>query len=259
MAEHQIQFLSHVNEKLFGTLHRPVKPSGMGIVIGHCFTCSRHTRVLQQIARDLDAAQATVLRFDFSGNGQSEGDFLDASYSKHIAEMKTAVSYLSQNGASWIGLAGHSMGAIIALLTAAQMKSARSVCVLAGRISGMRASQFLDKAQREEIRQSGRVAFTSRGRSLQISKDFFADADRYDLPGLVKAFKSKILVIHGDRDEIVPLEEAYQAQRLNPKAVTLDIVPGADHMFSSGNHRRHVAAKVTDWFAGQFAKDGASP
>jgi alpha/beta superfamily hydrolase len=76
--EKQVHFKNHLGEKLTGTLHPPKKSSNRGIIIGHCFTCSRHTRVLQQMGHDLAAARFTVLRFDFSGNGQSEGAFIDS-------------------------------------------------------------------------------------------------------------------------------------------------------------------------------------
>jgi len=247
--EKQVHFKNHLGEKLTGTLHQLEKPSDRGIIIGHCFTCSRHTRVLQKMGRDLAAARFTVLRFDFSGNGQSDGAFIDSSYSKHIAEMKTATAFLSDNGARWIGLAGHSMGGNIALLTAARLKSVRAVCVLAGRISGMKAAHFLSREQQSKLERTGRVSFTSRGRSLELSKDFFADADTYDLFKLLGSFKKPLLIIHGDRDEIVPVDEALQAQKRNPAAITLAIIPGADHMFSQEDHRRQVVGMVVDWFS----------
>jgi len=250
--EKQVHFINNLGEKLTGTLHQPQKSSDRGIIIGHCFTCSRHTRVLQQMGSELAAAQFTVLRFDFSGNGQSEGAFIDSSYAKHIAEMETAAAFLTDNGARWIGLAGHSMGANIALLTAARLKSVRAVCILAARVSGMKATHFLSREQQTEIERTGRVFFTSRGRSLELSKDFFTDADNYDMFKVIGSLKRPLLVIHGDRDEIVPMDEALQAHKRNPAAITLNVIPGADHMFSQEDHRRQVAKVVADWFTRQL-------
>jgi len=252
--EKQVHFKNHLGEKLTGTLNQPEKPSDRGIIIGHCFTCSRHTRVLQQMGSELAAARFTVLRFDFSGNGQSEGAFIDSSYAKHIAEMKTAAAFLSTNGARWIGLAGHSMGGNIALLAGARLKSVRAICLLASRISGIKAAHFLSTAQQSEIERTGRVFFTSRGRSLEISNDFFADAGNYDILKVIGSLKKPLLVIHGDRDEIVPMDEALQAHKRNPAAITLKVIPGADHMFSQEDHRRQVAGVVADWFTRQLHK-----
>jgi len=251
--EKQVHFKNHLGEKLMGTLHSPEKPLGGGIIIGHCFTCSRHTRVLQQMGRDLAAAGFAVLRFDFSGNGQSEGAFTDSSYSKHVEEMKAAAGLLADTGAGWIGLAGHSLGAAIALLAAAQMDNVRAVCMLAGRFAAMEATHFLSGEQQAEMERTGRFRFKSRSRDLELTKDFFADAKKYDLPRLLSTLRRPLLVIHGDQDEIIPVEEALQAHRRNPDAVTLAVIRGADHMFSGEAHRRQVAETVVAWFSRQKA------
>lgn len=85
--ETDIHFLNHLGERLFGTHHRPDAPSEYGVVLGHCFTCTRHTGVLREVGARLTAAGFHVLRFDFSGNGQSEGVFIETSYTKYITEM----------------------------------------------------------------------------------------------------------------------------------------------------------------------------
>jgi len=113
-----------------------------------------------------------ALRFDFSGNGQSEGEFTQSTYTKQISETKIACAVLSSHGASRIGLAGHSMGAVIALLTSIEMKTITAVCTLAGRLSGMNAMRFLDRQQRDELDSIGRVAFSSRGRQLVLDQNF---------------------------------------------------------------------------------------
>jgi hypothetical protein len=73
-------FTNSIGEKLSGTLHRPNVSSGFGFVLGHCFTCSRHTRILIDLSNALTNLGFCVLRFDFSGNGQSEGRFEDSTY-----------------------------------------------------------------------------------------------------------------------------------------------------------------------------------
>lgn len=65
--EQQVHLFKHHNEKMFGTLRRPETHSDIGILMGRCFTRSRHTRVLQQISRNQTKAKFMVLRFNFSG------------------------------------------------------------------------------------------------------------------------------------------------------------------------------------------------
>jgi putative redox protein len=250
-VEQLVTFDNQWGETLTGTLHLPDTPVSSGIVFGHCFTCSRHTTILRQLCDDLVCEKFMALRFDFSGNGQSQGEFTESTYSKQISEMKTAAAYISNNGAVWIGLAGHSMGAAIAILTAAHMAEVKAVCALAGRLSGMNATHFLSPDQRRQLQSSGSVAFSSRGRPLEISKNFFADADQYNLPEIVGALKPPLLVVHGDADEVIPIQEAYAAKRLNSAGTTLEVVPDADHMFSNAEHRQLISELVVNWFKKQ--------
>ena len=246
--EEQIHFNNNFGEKLTGTLHLPVEPSGYAVVFGHCFTCTRHTSILRHICGELTEEGFMALRFDFSGNGQSEGSFAESTYSKQISEMQTAAALLSQKGAFWIGLAGHSLGAAIALLTAAREETVKAVCVLAGRLSGLNAMHFLSQDQRSELRETGSVLFSSRGRALQLSNTFFADAEKYNLPEAVASMRRPLLIVHGDNDEIIPVDEAQRARALNPENIELALIPEADHMFSRPEHRQQVSGLVVEWF-----------
>lgn len=256
--ETQVHFNNRYDEKLVGTIHLPDGPSDSGVVFGHCFTCSRHTTILRQLCTGLAGENFIALRFDFSGNGQSEGVFAESTYSKQVSEMQSAVDLIAEKGARWIGLGGHSMGAVIAVLAASRLPVARSVCALAGRLSGLNAANFLNPSQAKELQSTGRVSFSSRGRSLELSDVFFADAAQYDLPEAVSALKPPLIVVHGDQDEIIPVQEAYQAQRMNPDGTTLAVIPGADHMFSRAEHRDLAVRLAVDWFKAQRSGGQAS-
>ncbi|MGD9972993.1 MAG: alpha/beta hydrolase family protein [Desulfatirhabdiaceae bacterium] len=253
--ETQITFPNHDNELLSGTLHMPKKKTGMGAVLGHCFTCSRHTAILREIAGNLTDAGSIVLRFDFSGNGQSQGLFEETSITKHIREMAAAVDLIRQNGASWIALAGHSMGAAISVLAAPQIPHVTAVAALAGRLTGFDPMRFLSPAQIADLEQDGKVTFTSRNRNLELGRPFFEDARAYSLPETLKTIRIPILIVHGDQDEMIPVTEAHKAGLFNSDYIDLDIVSGADHMFSNPDHRKQIAARITQWMLqqkGQF-------
>jgi len=245
--EQPVHFYNHEGEKLSGTLHLDDPPAECGVVFGHCFTCSRHTRIIRQACNELAEAGILALRFDFSGNGQSEGEFSASNYSKQIADMQAAADVIAEKGARRIGLAGHSMGAVIAVLSASRVRTVKAVCALAGRLSGLNAKHFFTRKQLKELEDTGRVSFNSRGRSLQLSSQFFADAKQYDLQETVKSLKIPLMVIHGDADEIIPVQDAYLAKTLNPDT-KLVVIPGADHMFSDEMHRNRTSKLVVKWF-----------
>jgi putative redox protein len=251
MKEEEIEFANHCGEKLAATLHLPDGSPDRGVILGHCFTCSRHTSILRSICHALAASGFTVLRFDFSGNGQSEGEFTESTYSKQIAEMKTAAALLATHGVSWLGLAGHSMGAMVALLAAGEIKAAKAVCALAARSRVMGVADLLTPAQLKRIQETGRVLFVSRGRSLELTGEMFRDASRYDLGRTVASFMLPVLLVHGDQDEITPVDEAYRIQHYRVEGARLAVIPGADHMFTSDEHRRMVTEVVVRWFKEQ--------
>ena len=254
--QEQIEFLNLSGEKLAGTFHVPAKNSRHGIILGHCFTCSRHTSILRDLSLALVDEGFKVLRFDFSGNGQSEGNFSESIYSKQIDDLKSAATFMSVRGAPWIGLAGHSMGAMVALLAASEMEKVKAVCTLAAKASVLKTDHFLSREQSEELQLTGRVHFTSRGRNLELTEAFFADAEQYDFPSIMASLPQPLLVIHGDMDEIVPVDNAYRLKEYKKINTELAIIPGADHMFSQDGLRQEVAQRVTQWFKGLALKEG---
>lgn len=246
--EQQVQFNNHLGELLAGTLHQPEEASIGAVVAGHCFTCSRHTGILRRVCNDLSRRGFSVLRFDFSGNGQSQGAFEASTWSKQILEMEAAVQWMRDRGADWIGLTGHSLGAAIALLAARRSASIAAVCRLAGRTRSSRPIHFLTAAQQETLAVDGRVAFTSRGRRLNLNQAFFDDAETYDLTAATRSLAIPMLMVHGDQDAIIPVSDAHLARDANPQHVELFIVDGGDHMFSRPQHQELVGRTVADWF-----------
>lgn len=246
--EEKITFKNRDGETLAGNLHAPEADTRYGVVLGHCFTCSRHTRILQRIAKDLASAGFMAIRFDFSGNGQSEGEFARSTFSKQISEIETAADLLAEKGVEWFGLVGHSMGATIAVLTGAQREDVTGVCTIAGRSESPGALKFLSEKQREELDRTGKVSFESRGRSLALTETFFSDANQYSLAQTIRQYPKPLLVVHGEADEIIPVSEAHHAQELNPDGVELLIIPEADHMFMKEDHRQQVSERVVAWF-----------
>ena len=165
--------------------------------------------------------------------------------------MKQAAAFLEERGIARFGLAGHSMGAAIAVLAASRIENVTAVCTLAGRLSERDPSRLFSEDQLAQLRETGKISFVSRGRTLELSESFFSDMGRYNLPEAVAALKMPLMVVHGDRDEIIPVRNAYQAREKNV-ATRLEIIPGADHMFSDPAHRGRIADLVTQWFEDGF-------
>jgi len=247
--ETTVHFLNHRGERLFGTYHQPDTPSEYGIVMGHCFTCTRHTGILRQAASRLTDAGFHVLRFDFSGNGQSEGSFIETTYSKFITEMADAADFLKTRGVKWLGLAGHSMGAAVAILAASGLSGIQAVCAIAGRLTTLDPSGIFSPAQMQQFRETGRLQFVSRGRQLELDSRFISDMLSYDMQAVVTFLNLPLLVLHGTHDDIIPADQALPAKAVHPDHLELFMISGADHFFSQEEHRDAAARKIAAWFS----------
>jgi len=247
-VETDINFLNHLGERLFGTQHQPDAPSEYGVVLGHCFTCTRHTGILREAGARLAAAGFHVLRFDFSGNGQSEGVFIETSYSKYITEMEAAANFLKAYGVKWLGFAGHSMGAAVSVLAGARLSGIQAICAIAGRLTGMDPTRIFSQDQKRQFQETGRLEFVSRGRQLELDSRFMNDMLSHDMPATVASLRIPLLIVHGTLDEIVPADQAVKAHSVNPDHSELVIIPGADHFFSQSEHRDLAALKIAQWF-----------
>lgn len=242
--------------KLVGDLYLPKSLASTGIIFGHCFTCSRHTRILVETCLALQSIGIAALRFDFSGNGQSDGEFAETNFTTHINEMNSAIQLMKSKGIQWIGLAGHSMGAAISLLTASENRAVQAVCTLAGRYSGLNAMQLLSNINKKELHDTGRISFVSRGRSLELKEQFFTDAQSYLLPDIVSKLNLPLLAVHGDQDEIIPIEELALCMKLKPVETETVTIKGADHMFSDNKLRHKISTSIAEWFKNQSLKKG---
>lgn len=249
-----VTFKNRFQEKLSGTLLRPSAATGFGFVLGHCFTCSRHTRILIDLSNVLADLGFGVLRFDFSGNGQSEGRFEDSTYTKQAEEMIAAADFMKQSGAVHVLIGGHSMGAMVSLITAANQDDISGVIALAAGAAPLHPDRLLTDAQKKDLSDSGRVAFASRGRDLMLTREFFDDAAGYELPDIIRKIACPVLVVLAAEDTITASGPAKALFNGAPQHIDLLEVDGADHMFSSDTHRRIVTDHVTRWVQTHFLK-----
>ena len=245
-------FTNSIGEKLSATLHRPSVPNGFGFVLGHCFTCSRHTRILIDLSNALTDLGFCVLRFDFSGNGQSEGRFEDSTYTKQIDEMISAVDFMKKNEADHVLIGGHSMGGMVSLFTAARQKDIAGVIALAVGSAPLHPDRLLTGIQKEQLITSGNVPFSSRGRNLVLTRDFFDDAKQYDIQEMIAQITCPVLIVLAENDMVLDPITAKSVLSSENQNVDVFEVEGADHMFSSAEHRQIIIAHITQWIQKKY-------
>ena len=132
MSGKTVQFPNAAGQQLAGYLEIPAhgKPHAYALY-AHCFTCGKDVRAAVDIARALCMQGIAVLRFDFTGIGDSQGIFADTSLSTNISDLAQAAAFLEQNYQAPKILIGHSLGGTAVLEAAHQIPSCVAVATVA--------------------------------------------------------------------------------------------------------------------------------
>ena len=81
MNLHKVNFPNQEDLTLAGRLELPADQQPHNFAIfAHCFTCTKNLMAVKNVSRALTAAGFGVLRFDFTGLGESEGDFENTNF-----------------------------------------------------------------------------------------------------------------------------------------------------------------------------------
>ncbi|WP_220337100.1 MULTISPECIES: bifunctional alpha/beta hydrolase/OsmC family protein [unclassified Wenzhouxiangella] len=247
----RIQFDNRDGVTLTGTLELP--PGGhyrATAVFAHCFTCGRDIRAAREITRALADADIAVLRFDFTGLGESEGDFADTTFSSNLDDLEDAAEYLGEELEPPQLLVGHSLGGAAVLAVAERLDSVQAIATIAAPSSPTNVLKHFDE-HLDEIAESGSAEVDLAGRSFRIRRDFVEDARSHDLDERLARLKRALLVLHSPVDRTVYIEHAQRifAAARHPKSfVSLD---HADHLLSRTEDAKYAARVIAAW-AGRF-------
>jgi len=243
----QIQFDNRTGSALTGNLDLP--PGGSyraTAVFAHCFTCGRQIRAAREISRALADAGFAVLRFDFTGLGESDGDFADTTFSSNLDDLEDAAAALAERLDAPQLLVGHSLGGAAVLAVAERLESVRAVATVAAPSSPTNVLKHFDE-DLDTIAEQGSAEVDLAGRSFRIRHDFVADARSHDLDERLGRLGRALLVMHSPVDRTVSVDHAQRifAAARHPKSfVSLD---RADHLLSRREDAHYAAGVIAAW------------
>ncbi len=196
-----------------------------------------------EIARELVNSRYNVLMFDLRGHGHSEGKRASAGYHEK-KDLLGAIDYAKQRGVTKIGIIGFSMGAATALMTAARCQEIGAV------IADSSFADLADIVEAEFLKRSSLpkfflpwILFMSRnmyGIDLSLLKP---------VDDVKKSISAPIMIIHGERDDIIPVEHAYLLARCSRGPQNkLWIVPEAQHVGAYAARPKEYINRVTSFF-----------
>ena len=197
-------FIGSHGSRLSGQLHTPTGPARGSVLLAHCFTCSKDLHTMTRLATGLSDAGYAALRFDFTGLGESGGDFARSSVSANVVDLTRASASLIQKGYGPCGLIGHSLGGAAAILAAQRLKTVRSLVTLAAPSTTTHVKHLFSE-QLPELSRSGRATVTIAGRQFELEQGFVDDLETHDPMAAAAELGRPHLVVHAIDDEIVPL------------------------------------------------------
>src|SRR5688500_1344807 len=171
-----VTFTGATGASLAGALHQPDGDVRGAVLLAHCFTCSKDLHTMTRLARTLVGAGYAVLRFDFTGLGESGGEFSDTTVTTKIEDLTRAAAALVEMGLGPCGMVGHSLGGAATLLAAERIDGVRSVVVIGAPASPEHINHLLVD-HTDDIRAEGVATVSIAGRPFDISTDFLDSLD----------------------------------------------------------------------------------
>ncbi len=247
MGSIRVDFEGSEGNRLAARLDMPVGGAPLAYALfAHCFTCSKNLNAVVHIARALNRARIAVLRFDFTGLGESEGDFADTNFSSNVADLVAAARYLEDEYEAPSILIGHSLGGAAVLRAAAGISSARAVATIAAPADPGHVAHLI-ASSREEIEAHGEADVEIAGRRFRIRKQFLDDLEAAGMQDAIARLGRALLIFHSPVDSIVGIENAEQIYRAarHPKSfISLD---RADHLLADAEDSLYVGAVLAAW------------
>jgi putative redox protein len=246
MQKTTVSFKNRSGQTLSGILDQPLAEPRAYALFAHCFTCSKNLKSATNISRALTDAGFAVLRFDFAGLGQSEGEFADTTFSSNVDDLLAAARFLEQEYAPPAVLVGHSLGGTAVLQAAGEISSAVAVATIGSPADPAHVEQLF-AGSRDEMAARGYAEVNLGGRPFTIRQQFVDDLGRHDLPASIGGLRRALLVMHAPLDATVDIENASAlfTSAKHPKSfVSLDT---ADHLLSREEDSLYAGRVLAAW------------
>ncbi|XP_028089920.1 uncharacterized protein LOC114290251 isoform X2 [Camellia sinensis] len=247
-SQQKITIPNNFGEKLVGILHET--GSVEIVILCHGFRSAKD--VMVNVAVALEKEGITAFRFDFAGNGESEGSFQYGNYWREAEDLRAVIQHF--NGASRVtsAILGHSKGGNVVLLYASKYHDIHTVVNVSGRynlekgIEERLGKDFIERTKKEGYldveNKKGEVLFRVTEESLMDR----LNTKMHD--ACVQIDKNcRVLTVHGSADEIIPVEDALEFAKIIPNH-KLHIIEEANHVYTK--HQAELISVVLPFIKG---------
>ena len=247
----KVQFKGFDGSALEGNLDFPSdKMPELYIIVSHCFTCTKQVLTTARLSRGLAKAGYAVMSFDFTGLGNSEGEFADTNFSSMVKDIECAADWLSEHYKPASVLIGHSMGGTASLAasqcTCPSLSHVENIITLASPAYPAHVLHHfglaMDKLQRGE-----NAEILVAGQSYPVKPAFIDDVQSYNMDTQMQGCDIPIMAIRAGDDGLIGPEAAEQILQYTEAERQLYEIEGADHLFSDRNHAEKLLSEILAW------------
>ena len=223
-----------------------IKKVATFIIFCHCFTCTKETITTFRLSRLLAEQGYAVLRFDFTGLGDSEGDFSSTTFSTTQDDLKCAINFLKDNYQAPLFLMGHSLGGTTALSVAQDYDFVKGVVTVASPSKPEHVLHHFDHAL-TLLEQNIAASFEVAGQHYDIEPEFVEDVRNTDMQSILSRLEKAVLIFNIENDAVVGKKNAKEIQQWVKGETQLIILRNTDHLLSDRQSSTNVAQKIIDW------------
>lgn len=243
----RVTFANGRGQQLTGIMEWPAETPRAFALFSHCFTCTKDLKATVRVSRRLAENGFCVLRYDFTGLADSEGDFSDTNFTTNCQDLLAAARFLNDQFEGPQLLIGHSLGGTATATMANEVPSARAAVTIASPSSTLRLANYLSESN-PEIETEGRGVVTIGGFDFALKKQLIDDLRSYDIESRVADLKLPILIFHSPVDRTLSYSwglKMFDTVQSPKSFVTLD---GSDHLLvDRPDDVQFVADTISQW------------
>ncbi|TSC65287.1 MAG: hypothetical protein G01um101477_547 [Candidatus Doudnabacteria bacterium Gr01-1014_77] len=230
----KIFFNNSKGDKLCGLLTISDPEKDMIAILCHGHSSSKNSKSWTALEPILSDKNISVFRFDFYGNGESEGKFEDSDLTETTDDILHAIDYVKSLGFKRIVLVGSSFGGLSSILAASKSKELYGM-VLKSPVSDYHEVdlQRLGEQGLQEWKEKGvrSYPYADPSSGLLLNYSFVEDYLKYDVYEAAEKIEVPTLVVHGDMDTEVPFSQSEKLVK-HLKQGKLISVSGANHWYA---------------------------
>jgi uncharacterized protein len=254
-------------DQICGTLHMPqhfFNEKLPVILICHGFISNKigQHQIFVKAAREFCKNGFAVLRFDYTGCGESTGEHHNITLPNQVRETLKVLDFLALQpniDAENIILLGHSFGGGVATIVAGRARRIKRLILWSPVANPL---EDIVGIVGDDIYQRSLAGRPVDYLGFELGREFFLSLSKLLPLKKIRDFSGDVLIIHGSGDAETPLiNTQYYSQALSERPLgnyEVKVIDGADHTYASPVWEQEVIALTLNWLeADQYADIGA--